>query len=56
MLSQLKLLFIAFRMVLMNLQTMFISNVKRIRKQKHITQEKLAEKWVLVCKAFQVSN
>jgi transcriptional regulator with XRE-family HTH domain len=30
-------------MVLMNLQTIFISNMKRIRKQKHITQEKLAE-------------
>lgn len=30
-------------MALMNLQTIFISNMKRIRKQKHITQEKLAE-------------
>lgn len=27
----------------MNLQTIFISNMKRFRKQKHITQEKLAE-------------
>lgn len=27
----------------MNLQTIFISNMKKIRKQKHITQEKLAE-------------
>ena len=26
------------------------------RKVMQLTQEKLAEKWVLVCKAFQLSN